>query len=149
MKKASERVRSLLDVNVLLALFDASHENHERCRTWLASEIEHGWATCAITQNGFVRIISQPAYPGGLSTASGIDRLSRAVATPYHDYWACEPSLCDPRVIDRRVVNGHRQVTDAYLLALAVHNAGRFVTLDRRVVLSAAMSARPEQLVVL
>ena len=55
--------RALLDINVLLALPDSDHIDHERARDWISTEIRHGWASCAITQNGFVRIISQPRYP--------------------------------------------------------------------------------------
>lgn len=56
-------MRALLDVNVLLALLDSDHVDHKRARAWITRQIEQGWASCAITQNGFVRVISQPAIP--------------------------------------------------------------------------------------
>lgn len=59
-------MRALLDINVLLALLDADHLDHQRAQEWISEEIQHGWASCALTQNGFVRIISQPKYPAAL-----------------------------------------------------------------------------------
>lgn len=71
-------MRALLDVNVLLALLDRDHVDHERARAWITGQIERGWASCAITQNGFVRVISQPRYPSPISVAHAIDLLARA-----------------------------------------------------------------------
>ena len=141
--------RSLLDVNVLLALLDSDHVDHARVRQWLSTEIGHGWASCAITQNGFVRIVSQPRYPSPVSPAEAIRTLARATATEHHEYWSCSLSLLDDQHIDRSRLHGHRQVTDAYLLALAAAENGRFVTLDRTISLDAVRRAEPENLVVL
>ena len=69
--------RALLDVNVLLALLDGDHVDHGRARDWLTAEISSGWASCAITENGFVRVITQPRYPSPISPAEAIDRLAR------------------------------------------------------------------------
>ncbi|CKL71895.1 Conserved protein of uncharacterised function with PIN domain [Mycobacterium tuberculosis] len=69
-------MRALLDVNVLLALLDRDHVDHERARAWITGQIERGWASCAITQNGFVRVISQPRYPSPISVAHAIDLLA-------------------------------------------------------------------------
>ena len=142
-------MRSLLDVNVLLALFDASHEHHDVSRRWLEDSIEHGWASCAITQIGFVRVISQPAYPGAIATGEAIGRLAGATGTVHHEYWASTVSLCDATRIRRSRVTGHRQVADAWLLALAVAHGGRFVTLDRRISLACVHQAKAEHLLVL
>ena len=73
--------RALLDVNVLIALLDSDHVDHERVRRWVDAEIGHGWASCAVTQNGFVRIISQPRYPSPVPPARAIGKLARAAAT--------------------------------------------------------------------
>lgn len=142
-------MRALLDVNVLLALLDADHVEHGTARAWLGSEIDAGWASCAITQNGFVRIVSQPRYPSPIPPAEAMRRLERATQTDRHEFWPCELSLLDAGAIDRTRVHGPRQVTDVYLLALAVARGGRFVTFDRTVPLAAVASARREHLVVL
>ena len=141
--------RALLDINVLLALLDADHVDHGRARDWIDAEIGHGWASCAITQNGFVRILSQPRYPSPVPPAVAIDRLARATGSPHHEFWSCSISLLDERVVDRSRLHSPRQVTDAYLLALAVACGGRLVTFDRSVSPSAVAGARDAHLVVL
>lgn len=141
--------RSLLDVNVLLALLDGGHADHERAHAWLDNEIESGWASCAITQNGFVRIISQPRYPSPVPPAAAIERLAEACSSPDHAFWPCEPSLVDPEAIDHTHVHGAKQVTDAYLLAMATRKEARFVTFDRSIPLSAVRGATSENLVTL
>jgi len=123
--------RALLDVNVLLALLDADHVDHRRARDWFTTRIAQGWASCAITQNGFVRIVSQARYPSPVPVTTAIERLERATQTEHHAFWPCDRSLVDPGVFDRSRLHGPRQVTDAYLLALAVVHAGRLVTFDR------------------
>ena len=141
--------RALLDINVLLALLDSDHVDHNRARVWLDGEITTGWTSCAITQNGFVRIVSQPRYPSPVAPTEAVEVLAGACASPHHEFWPCEVSLLDERVVDRTRVHGSRQVTDAYLLALAVCRGGRFVTFDRSVVMSAVPRATPEHLTVL
>lgn len=140
---------SLLDVNVLLALLDRDHVDHERARSWLDTEIEHGWASCAITQNGFVRIISQPRYPSPVTTSYAIDLLTQATRTRYHQFWTCAVSLLDPEVVDPSRVHSPKQVTDAYLLALAVANGGRFVTFDQSIARTTVPGAERQHLTVL
>lgn len=142
-------MRALLDVNVLVALLDADHVDHGRAWEWLGEEIESGWASCAITQNGFVRVVAQPRYPSPIPVAAAIQRLAEATSTEHHAYWHCDVSLLDPHLVDRSRVHGPRQVTDAYLLALATAHAGRLVTLDRAIPLTAVPGARPENLLVL
>jgi hypothetical protein len=139
----------MLDVNVLLALFDQDHADHARARTWLESEIQHGWASCAITQNGFVRIISQHAYPSPVPPRDALELLAEATTTPHHDFWPCSVSLADPEAVDARHVRSSRQLTDIYLLALAVAHGGRLVTFDRSIPLAAARRATEHHLVVL
>lgn len=142
-------MRSLLDINVLLALFDADHIDHSRTRQWLEGEIHHGWASCAITQNGFVRVISQPRYPSPVPVARATELLRGATRASHHEFWPCNLSLLDTQVIDCTRVHGPRQVTDVYLLALAVHHEGRFVTFDQSIPLGSVSGASPENLVVL
>ncbi len=142
-------MRALLDVNVLLALLDVDHVDHVASRRFLDTQIADGWASCAITQNGFVRVISQPRYPSPAAPAQAMERLARACSGSAHAFWACDISALDHTVVDRTRVHGPRQVTDAYLLALAVRHGGRFVTFDRSVVSTAVPSAAPENLLVL
>lgn len=141
--------RALLDVNVLIALFDSDHVDHRRARDWLEREIMHGWASCSITQNGFVRIISQPRYPNPVPPYQALERLAQATNTEHHRYWTCSISLTDERIFDRSALLGSKQVTDAYLLALAVANQGRFVTFDRAIPTRAVPEATPEHLEIL
>lgn len=82
-------MRALLDINVLLALLDADHVDHQRAREWISGEIQHGWASCALTQNGFVRVISQPKYPSPVSPFEAVERLRRATSTEHHEFWPC------------------------------------------------------------
>ncbi len=142
-------MRALLDVNVLLALLDSDHVDHRAARVWLEREIRKGWASCALTQNGFVRVISQPRYPSPVSPAAAIDRLARATRTEHHQFWPCDLALLDEARIDRSRIHGSRQVSDVYLLALAVSHDARFVTFDRSIPLSAVAGAGPRHLVAL
>lgn len=141
-------MRALLDVNVLVALLDADHADHRRARSWLEAEIDAGWASCAITQNCFVRVVSQPRYPSPVPVAMAIERLARATAGQHHLFWACDVSLLDGQRIERSRLHGPRQVTDAYLLALAVANGGRFATFDTAIPLQAVPGALAQHLVV-
>lgn len=141
--------RALLDINVLLALLDADHVDHVRSHAWLGEEIAAGWASCPITENGFVRIISQPRYPSPISPGQAVALLRGACRTAHHEFWPCEISLLDEGVIEHACLHRPRQITDAYLLAVAVRNGGRLVTFDRHVPISAVPSAEPEHLLVL
>lgn len=142
-------MRSLLDVNVLLALIDADHVDHQLARGFIADHADDGWASCPITENGFVRIISQPRYPSPIPVTGAIERLAEAAATQAHAFWPDSVTVLDPDTIDRSAVLGPRQVTDAYLLALAVERGGRFVTLDTAVRLESVAGATAAHLVVL
>jgi toxin-antitoxin system PIN domain toxin len=142
-------MRALLDVNVLIALMDAGHIHHEMAINWLEKNLSFGWASCPITQNGCIRIMSQPNYPGALPVAQVANRLAEAVGSIEHEFWPDSISLLDPSIFGWTRVLGHRQVTDIYLLALAVQNGGRFVTLDRRIGIDSVKGASLAQLVYL
>ncbi len=142
-------MRALLDVNVLIAALDAGHVHHARTREWLSVEGSKGWASCPLTQNGCVRILSQPGYPSPLRPAAVIERLREATAHPSHAFWADDVSLLDAAHVDADRVLGPRQVTDLYLLALAVHHGGRLVTFDGRIPLSAIRQGSRQHIVTL
>ena len=75
-------MRALLDVNVLIALLDAGHAHHARATEWLATELHYGWASCPLTQNGCLRIMSQPGYPSPLPVRAVAERLAQTAAHP-------------------------------------------------------------------
>ena len=127
-------MRALLDVNVLIALLDAAHLHHEAARRWLRDNVRHGWATCPITENGCLRVMAQPGYSSCLPVSAVAERLREATATRHHRFWPGTVSLLSPGVVDWRQAIGPKQLTDAYLLALAVERQGRFVTFDARIV---------------
>ena len=140
-------MRSLLDVNVLIALLDQDHSMHERAHDWFAANVSQGWASCPITQNGCVRIMSHPGYPNALQTSAIMERLNEAVETESHQFWPDDFSLLDARIADRTRIHGPRQLTDLYLLALAVRRHGRFVSFDSSVPLAAINGAEKRHLV--
>ena len=100
-------------------------------------------------QNGCVRILSQPAYPNAVPTSIAIDKLGHACAMPQHQFWSDSVSLVDETVARRERIHGPRQLTDLYLLALAVHHGGRFVTFDGAVATTAVRRVTPKHLVVI
>jgi toxin-antitoxin system PIN domain toxin len=136
-------VRALLDVNMLLALFDAEHLHHARALAWWTDNRENGWASCPLTQNGFVRIISGDRYQRRRLMSDAMALLRAQIARPGHAFWPDDVSLTDPQRFDHTRVLGPNQITDAYLLALAVKNGGRLVTFDQAIPLSAVRGAEP------
>jgi uncharacterized protein len=140
--------RALLDVNVLIALFDPNHADHDRAHRWFAEDAGKGRASCPITENGFVRIMSQSRYPSSIAPAEAIQRLAGAQAMTDHDFWPCDVSVVSER-IDGSRLHGPLQVTDAYLLALAAANDGRLATFDRSVPMSAVSDATERHLTVI
>jgi len=125
---------ALLDVNALLALLWENHMFHARIARWFGSEENRGWATCPITEQGFVRIVSNVAYMDPApSVHSALDLLQRTTeASMNHEFWADDLPLSALSPSIQRRLHGHQQITDAYLLALAIHHRGILLTFDRR-----------------
>ena len=124
----------LLDVNLLLALCDPRHVHHEAAHRWFGSTGQHGWATCPITENGLVRIASQPRYPNSPGTPSVVfAMLKKFCQRPDHHFWPDEITLLDRKVLNSQVALSPNQITDVYLLALAVRNRGKLATFDRTI----------------
>jgi uncharacterized protein len=142
-------LRALLDVNVLIALLDMDHLHHARARDWLVAHADDGWASCPITQNGCIRVMSQPGYPNPLPVAAVVDRLTKATHHPRHQFWPDDITLLDPRIADSRRMHGPKQVTDLYLLALSVANEGRLATFDETIPLSAIRGATRKNLAII
>lgn len=140
-------MRTLLDVNVLIALLDDAHVFSRRANEWLDAEPRQ-IATCPIVENGVVRILSAPGYsathrasPG--QVAAGLRALTEGVD---HAFWADDVSVLDERCIDFARLHSHRQITDAYLLALAVRHGGVLASFDAAVPLSAVRGATRKHL---
>jgi toxin-antitoxin system PIN domain toxin len=142
-------MRALLDVNVLIALLDAQHVSHRAAMDWFIANVDEGWASCPITENGCIRIMSSPSYPNVRSIAQVSERLREATSTPAHQFWPDDISLLDDALVDVSRLLGARQLTDAFLLALAVQHGGRLVTFDRAVPMTAVVGAKPKHVVLL
>lgn len=142
-------MRALLDVNVLIALLDDAHVHHATAMAWLGENIQQGWASCPLTQNGCVRIMSQPAYPNARPPAEVAARLHEATQSPQHQFWPDALSLLDATHFNWSQLFHPRQLTDAYLLALAVQHQGVFVTFDHALPLQAVAGATHEHLCLL
>ena len=142
-------MRSLLDVNVVIALLDSGHALHDRATAWFRDHVANGWASCPLTQNGCVRIMSHASYPHALPVRDVIERLAEATRTRHHQFWPDDITVLDSRSIDATKVHGPRQITDVYLLALAVAHGGRFVTFDGGVSRTCVAGAEPRHLLAL
>lgn len=126
---------SLLDVNVLVALLWDDHESHERVRHWFTANAPQGWATCPFTEAAFVRITSNPAFsPDAVSPQDAIDVLEDLTSSPGHQFWKDDLTYKQALSTFGGRILGHQQVTDAYLLGLAIHRKGKLVTLDHSIV---------------
>ena len=140
----------LLDVNVLVALFDPGHIHHDPAHNWFSEARGAGWATCPMTENGFVRVISNPAYPGRRTpVADAVARLRQFTASGNHAHWPDDVSILQAGSLDASHLTGHREVTDAYLLALVKYHGGSLATFDRSVRTSTVPGFQPKHLRVL
>ena len=125
---------ALLDLNVLIALAWPSHIHHAVAHRWFSANQRHGWATCVLTQSGFVRLSSNPAIVrDAVSPLAALDVLKRICRLPHHRFWPMDQDLAVDEEIGLMLLVGHRQVTDASLLALAIARKGRLATFDRSV----------------
>jgi toxin-antitoxin system PIN domain toxin len=123
----------LLDVNVVIALIDPAHIHHDIAHRWFGAEASENFATCPLVQNGVLRIAGHPAYPnaqGAPAIVAGI--LTKLLQHPGHVFWPDDVSLLDRTRFDQAALLSHKQVTDTYLLGLAVAHAGRLATLDAK-----------------
>jgi toxin-antitoxin system PIN domain toxin len=141
---------ALLDVNVLVALFDPNHVHHDIAHEWFAESRAAGWATCPLTENGFVRVLANPAYGSAIRRAPElISRLRRFCRSGHHQFWPDMVSLRDETLFDPAFAGGHGLVTDVYLLGLAHRNHGRLATFDRTIPLKAIVGASRDLLEVI
>ena len=123
----------LLDINVLIALIDPAHVAHEAAHRWFETRGQNAWATCPLTENGVIRIVGHPRYPNSPGAPAEVARIMhRLRQLPGHCFWPDDISLLDPAAVDVERVRTAAQVTDTYLLALAVAHDGMLATFDRR-----------------
>jgi toxin-antitoxin system PIN domain toxin len=142
---------ALLDVSLLVALFDSDHVHHEAAHDWFADHGAYGWATCALTQNGFVRILANPRYPTTVRyrPAELLQHLHQFCGSKHHVFWAESVSLTDTKIFNAALIRGHRQVSDVYLLGLAKKMRGYLATFDAGIPLSAVIGATRSNLSVI
>lgn len=130
----------LLDVNLLLALSDPRHIHHEIAHDWFEGKGHEAWATCPLTENGFIRIASHPSYPnrpGGVRVVAAI--LQRMCQIRGHRFWPDDVSILD--VLEPSAVISQSHLTDVYLIGLAVHRRAKLATLDQRIPVTAVRGA--------
>ena len=141
---------ALLDVNVLVALFDPDHVHHDLAHDWFAHQRPRGWATCPITEMGFVRVVSNPKYrPDAPRPANALAQLQKFCASGPHHFWPASVSLRDDTLFAPASARGHAQITDIYLLGLAKRMDGALATIDRTIPLSAVRGATAKHLLVI
>jgi hypothetical protein len=133
-------MRFLLDINVLIALIDSTHIQHDRAHAWFAATGHKAWATCPLTENGVLRIVGHPRYPNSAgSPAAAAALLSEFRKLPGHLFWPDDVSLLEKEKVNADRLLDSSQVTDSYLLLLAGARAGQLATLDQRIVTSAVI----------
>jgi len=142
-------MRALLDVNVLVALLDAGHVHHTAASGWLDRNLERGWASCPLTQVGCLRVLSSEGYPRAQPVGAVAARLREATSTRFHEFWTDDFSVLDTTRLDHDWLLRTRQVTDGYLLAMAVRREGVFVTLDRGMDLNLVRGAEARHVLVI
>ena len=141
---------ALLDVNVLVALFFPEHVHHDLAHDWFADHQSHGWATCPVTENGFVRVACQQQSGDGVLRPTDVLALVRRFfASKGHHAWPDAVSLTDETLFAPDSIRGHRQITDVYLLGLAKKMGGRLATFDRTIPLKAVRGATADLLQVI
>lgn len=143
-------MRYLLDVNVWVALFDDAH-SHSRVANDFVAKRGIQIATCALVENALVRVMNLPNYGrcGAVGLGTVRDQLQLACTKLNHEFWPDDVSLRDTKRFDFAKLHGQNQITDAYLLALAVAHKGALVTFDQRIVPSAVVGATTKHFVVL
>ncbi len=141
-------MRSLLDINVIIALLDPDHTFHERAHSWWSEHHDEGWASCPLTENGVVRIMSNSSYSREMQFTPHelINQLRLFGEQTDHEFWGDSISLRDEEIFSSDLILNSRQLTDLYLLALAVKHKGRLATFDGKIPLSAVRHAKEKNL---
>ena len=127
-------MRFLLDVNVLIALIDPAHVQHDRAHDWFAAEGHQAWATCPLTENGVLRIVGHPRYPNSPGSPAVVAELLTSFRKlPGHAFWPDDVSLLDTEYVKATHLLDAAHVSDSYLLALAQAHKAQLATFDRSI----------------
>ena len=130
----------LLDANVLIALIDPAHIQHDTAHEWFGRQGQQAWATCPLTENAVLRIVGHGRYPNSPGTPAAVAPFVASLcAQPGHVFWPDDISLLDRTKLDCARLLSSGQVTDSYLLALASAHGGKLATFDRRLIADAVM----------
>ncbi len=133
----------LLDINVLIALFDPGHEHHDLAHDWFGDVRKEGWATCPLTENGFVRIMSHPSNPASLGLPrEATKRLRQFRKSGQHVFWTDELSILEAPPFKLGGLTSGKFLTDIYLLGLAARNKGALSTFDERMLTQCVRNGR-------
>jgi toxin-antitoxin system PIN domain toxin len=131
----------LLDVNVLIALIDPAHVQHDRAHDWFAAKGQQAWATCPLTENGVLRIVGHARYPNSPGTPAAVAELVAILRSlGGHKFWPDDVTLFDSQCVNTDRLLDSGQVTDTYLLALAAAHGGQLATFDRHLVTDAVVN---------
>ena len=131
----------LLDVNVLIALIDPAHVQHERAHEWFAKTGKRAWATCPLTENGVLRIVGSARYPNSPGTPAAVaEVMAGFLALSGHEFWPDDLTLFDGGRVRRDRLLHSAQITDSYLLALAATHGGKLATFDHDLVTDAVVN---------
>ena len=140
--------RFLLDVNVLIALIDPAHVQHDRAHAWFAARGHKAWATCPLTENGVLRIVGHPRYPNSPGSPAAVAEVLTAFRKlPGHAFWPDDSSLLDSEHVNTARLLDSAHVTDTYLLALAQAHTGQLATFDQRMPTEAVIGAKALHLI--
>lgn len=142
-------MRIFPDVNVLIALFDASHQHHQLAKREFTKFLSTGWCTCPLIQNGFIRIISNPSYLNNMTVAESTNLLKSAVDSTNHTYLDQTVSLLDAHRFETTKLLSHKQITDLFLIGMAIHHDVKLLTFDRNIPTHAAVGFKDRHLIVI
>ena len=124
--------RNLLDLNVLIALTDETHQHYRTAKKWLHSLGQESWGICPFTESGYLRVTTNPTmHTGARDLKKSVAVLQELTRQPGYHYWPITHSWAELTSLFADRIFGHQQVTDAYLLGLAIKEDGVLVTFDR------------------
>lgn len=144
-------MRALLDINFVIALLDPEHSFHPAAHKFWKDSGPTKWASCPLVENGVLRILTGPSYPGraAYSNENILELLRTLINNSDHEFWPDDISLLDKDHFDAKRILGPKQLTDTYLLGLAASRGGRLVTFDQRITPAAVSGASEKNLFVI
>jgi toxin-antitoxin system PIN domain toxin len=142
-------VKILPYVNVLIALFDTSHQHHITAKHLFIEYLASGWCTCSLTQNGFVRIVSNPSYTNNMPVSGATRLLKTAIDNTNHTYVGQTVSLLDTNRFETSKLLSHKQITDLFLIGMPIHHEAKLITFERSIPTHAAIGFNDKHLIVI